>query len=399
MTVARTRRPGHSRSMRVLLAFDKFRNSMTAREACLAAARGIGSAHPGWVAEHALLSDGGDGFCDVLTTAAQGRVVRVPVRDPLLRETKASLGLVELARVPAAVRETYGLPESGTAAIVEMAAASGLAMLAEDERDPFATSSRGTGELVRAASERGVACILMGVGGSATNDLGLGALQALGLRALDAEGEPAADVAPRNWSAIDRFTAPELAGVPRITIACDVTNPLLGPNGATAVFGPQKGLRERDRPELERETERCARLLCHAFDKPDHLMERPGAGAAGGIAFAFEVALDARRVPGFDFVAAWTNLDDAIAAADIVVTGEGRFDAQSLGGKGPGRVVQTALQRGKRVVVAAGGFDKKARESLVRRGVTAIRVGGDAPMEELLRNGAANLEKAMANLA
>jgi glycerate kinase len=195
---------------------------------------------------------------------------------------------------------------------------------------------------------------LLGVGGSATHDLGLGALAALGLEFLSARSEPITPPIPARWGDIARVAGRITPGLPPIRIACDVTNPLLGPRGAAATYGPQKGLRAADLPRLDHESARLALMLCAHCRQPDSLMDVPGAGAAGGIAFGFMAATGARLLPGFDLVSAWLDLEARLATADVVITGEGRFDDSSLQGKGPGAVAARALALGKKVHVFAG---------------------------------------------
>jgi glycerate kinase len=235
-----------------------------------------------------------------------------------------------------------------------MACASGLALLAPEARDPWQTSTTGTGELIRLAVERGAAALLLGVGGSATNDLGLGALATLGLELRSSHGDIVAPPIPARWREIARLTGRVTPPLPPIRIACDVTNPLLGPRGAAATYGPQKGLRPEDLPRLDHEAARLALMLCAHYGQPDSLMDVPGTGAAGGISFGFMAATGARLLPGFDLVSAWLDLEARLAAADLVITGEGRFDDSSLQGKGPGAVAARALALGKTVHVFAG---------------------------------------------
>lgn len=339
--------------MRVLAAFDKFKDSIPAPQACAIAAgviRGLGA---GWSCDPCPLSDGGDGFAAVLTEAAEGSARRIELTGPRGRLTAAWFGIAQAGAIPPAALRRLGLV-GGRVAILEMASASGLALLSPAERDPRLATSTGTGELIRAAASAGAEAILIGVGGSATHDLGLGALAALGLRFLDAEGRVVDPPVPANWPRIRSIASDHRPLLPPLFIACDVDNPLLGPRGAARVFGPQKGLRAVDLGVLEKESERLALLLCEALGKPAELMHQPGAGAAGGIAFGLMAATGARLVPGFELVSDWLGLEARIAAADVVLTGEGRFDDTSLGGKGPGAVALQSLRRGKQVHVLAG---------------------------------------------
>jgi glycerate kinase len=221
-------------------------------------------------------------------------------------------------------------------------------------RDPLRTTSAGTGELMLAAASRGARAILLGVGGSATSDLGLGALGALGIRLLDASGSVLEAPVPADWPSVRAIRGGVPGSLPPVVIACDVDNPLLGPRGAVAVYGPQKGLKPGDAAGLEAESARIAALMCAHFGRPASLAGVAGAGAAGGIAFGLMAAAGATLTAGFDLVAAWLDLDRRIMAADVVLTGEGRFDDSSLSGKGPGAVVARALALGKAVHVFAG---------------------------------------------
>ena len=344
---------------RVLIAFDKFKDAISARGACEAAARGLHSLHPDWSFDLCPLTDGGEGFCASLTTAAQGSLESHNSTSPRGATLSAPIGFVRIESLsaPARTRLDFGASGSGSLAVVEMAAASGLVLLPTSERDPWHASSYGTGELLRAAAQRGVDAILLGVGGSATNDLGLGALAALGFKFLDAEGTAIANPTPATWEKIQRIDKSAAIPLPPLFIACDVTNPLLGPTGATAVFGPQKGLCADDAPKLEIQAKRLAALLCTACDESDELAAVAGAGAAGGIAFGLMAAYQAKLIPGFSLVSDWLALPDRIAAADLILTGEGRFDATSFGGKGPGALLALARQAGKPVHLFAGSLE------------------------------------------
>ena len=342
--------------MRVLLAFDKFKDSLTAPAACAHAATALRASHPDWSLDLCPLTDGGEGFAPILTQAAGGTTHTATVTGPRGTPVAATFGLVKLNAIPAAARELLALPASlpadATVALIEMATASGLALLPAGERDPWQTTSRGTGELIAHAARLGAQVVLLGVGGSATNDLGLGALGALGLRFLAADARAISPPIPAAWDAIERIEGRVAA--PLIRIACDVANPLLGPQGCSAIYGPQKGLAAADLPRMEAGVGRLALLLCeHAATSVD-VMRAPGAGAAGGIAFGLMTAAGAQLLPGSDLVTAWLDLENRLAQADLVITGEGRFDDSSLSGKGPGALARQALALAKPVHVFAG---------------------------------------------
>ena len=345
--------------MRVLVALDKFKDALSATAACTAVAEVFHERHPEWEIDVCPLSDGGEGFGEILTHAARGHWEPVQVHGPLGLPVQAGVGLVPTEHLSPLVCDQLALPATGSLAVLEMASASGLMLVPPAHRNPWLASSAGTGELLQHAARLGAGTILLGVGGSATNDLGLGALAALGFSFFRSSGERVFNPVPREWELITRIEAPVLR-LPPIFIACDVTSPLLGPTGATFTFGPQKGLAPAEGPRLEAQAARLAVLLSEACGRPLALSELPGAGASGGIAFGLMTACGAHLVPGFDLVSGWLDLPDRLAAADLVLTGEGRFDATSLAGKGPGRVIAEAEQLGKRVEVFAGRIDLPA---------------------------------------
>ena len=383
--------------MRVLLAFDKFKDSLSARDACTFARAALLERHRDWTVDVCPLSDGGEGFSEILTTAARGQVIGSSVTGPREDAVQATIGMVPYDRVPAAARKFLPSPPerpraTPTVAVIDMASASGLALLEPEDRDPWETTTIGTGELIRTATELGAAAILLGVGGSATHDLGLGALVALGLELESARGQSVYPPIPARWREVNRIAGSVNPPVPPIRIACDVSNPLLGPNGAAATYGPQKGLRPADLPRLDHESARLALMLCGHCARPDALMETPGAGAAGGIAFGLMTAANAELVPGFDLVSAWLDLEPRLAAADLVITGEGRFDDSSLQGKGPGAVAARALALGKRVHVFAG--TARATQPPANLAVHSITPEG-MPLEQALRLASLNLARAV----
>jgi glycerate 2-kinase len=380
--------------MRVLAAFDKFKGSLSAPGACDLAAAAIAGGRGGWTVDACPLSDGGEGFAAILTRAAGGSHSPLPVTGPRGGAVEAGFGIVSIENIPKAARIRLGVDgERGTVALVEMAAASGLALLEAQLRDPMRASSVGTGQLIRAAGAAGVRAVLLGVGGSATHDLGLGALGALGVAFTTESGERLDPAVPADWPLLAGIRGRVPDSLPPILIACDVDNPLLGPRGAARVYGPQKGLRPGDADALEGETARVASLLCRHFGRPRAVADEPGAGAAGGIAFGLMVAADARLLPGFDLFASWVDLDSRLRAADVVLTGEGRFDETSLSGKGPGEVARRALKLGKTVHVFAGQVS--LQQEIPDLAAHAIAPAG-MPLEEALAKASELLSGAVA---
>jgi glycerate kinase len=370
--------------VRVLIAFDKFKGSLSAGQACAFTARALRRWHRDWELDLCPLADGGEGFARILTRAAGGRFVPCHVTGPRGAPTDAPLGLVAVSQIPAAAQIRLGLrasavtvpgssrpmAEDGTVAIIEMATASGLALLPPAQRDPWRTTSAGTGQLIRAAAGLGARLILLGAGGSATNDLGLGALSAMGFEFHSASGEKICPPLPVYWPRIAHLAGEISSAIPPIRIAGDVTNPLLGPSGATAIYGPQKGLRPEDRGRLESVSGRLAWLLCEYCHRPAALIDAPGSGAAGGLAFGLVTAARAELLPGFDLVADWLGLEARLAAADLVITGEGCFDASSRQGKAAGSLAGRARQLGKPVHIFAGQANAPATDGMFLHVIT-----------------------------
>jgi glycerate 2-kinase len=384
--------------MRVLIALDKFKDSLSARRACEVAARALRGRRPGWELDLCPLTDGGEGFAEILAAAAGGRLTPFSVAGPRGGMVEASIALVPPAGIPPAARPLLGgAPLSQPLAVVEMAAASGLALLAPELRDPWRATTLGTGQLIRAAAELGAAAILLGVGGSATHDLGLGALCALGFEFRSRDGGKLRPPVPESWSRLAAIEGEPYPSIPPIRIACDVSNPLLGPQGAAAVFGPQKGLRPADHSRLEAESARLAAELCRHCGRPPALAAAPGAGAAGGIAFGLMAGMGARLIPGSALVAAWLGLDARVAATDLVVTGEGRYDASSAGGKGPGALAAQAAALGKPVHIFAGQVEAPEPPPGSRLSLHAITPPG-VPLAQALREAPDRLAAAVARV-
>lgn len=354
--------------MNVLICLDKFRGSLTAAQACAAVAAGVTLAGGRPVAMP--VADGGEG---TLAALRGYREVHVDVTGPTGRQVRAAF----------AVR--------GTRAVIEMAQASGLDALPEGRLAPLIADSHGTGDLIRAALDHGCLDIVLAVGGSATTDGGAGLLRALGARITDAGGIPVGPggAALTTAARVDLSSLDPRLRLAQVTLVSDVDNPLTGPSGAAAVFGPQKGASPRDVEVLDRGLRQFASVLATETGH-DH-RDTPGAGAAGGTGFAALSALGARRVSGADFVLAEAGVEQALRDASLVVVGEGRFDSQSLRGKAPVGVAAAAGRHGVPVALIAGDIRLSA-DRLRSLGVVASwsllsRAGG----LEAAMSGAASL--------
>jgi glycerate 2-kinase len=326
---------------RYLVAPLEFKGSLTAAEAAEAMRQGLERAGPGKEVDVLPLADGGPGTAEALVAALGGAWHTLPVHDPLGRLVEA----------------TYGTWATGTAGIVEMAQASGLVRLAPGERNARRASSFGTGELIRAAVLSGVRTLMVGLGGSATNDGGAGLLQALGVRLRDVQGRelPQGGAALRDLARMDLEGALRQMREVELTCVTDVTNPLTGPRGASAVYGPQKGATNADVALLDSALAHFAEVVRRQLGLD--VSREPGMGAAGGLGFALRVVFGARMVPGFEHIAQMVHLDERLAGCDVVLTGEGRLDAQSRQGKGPVALAERARRAGKEVVAFAGSVE------------------------------------------
>jgi len=367
--------------MKFVLAPDSFKESMTATEAVAAMQRGVLSVFPDADCVGAPMADGGEGTTEALADALGGVIVIAPVHDALGRPVSARYGYVDTERL----------------AIVEIAAAAGIDLVAIADRDPRVASSFGVGELIGHALDRGATRFIVGLGGSVTNDGGAGMLQALGAHLLDAQGQdlPGGGAALARLDRIDLSTLdPRLAGT-TFEIASDVTNPLLGATGASAVFGPQKGADPAMVGELDAALGVYSTVIT-ALTGQD-VAARPGAGAAGGLGAAFLAFFRADMRRGVDVVMDAVHLADLIAGADCVLTGEGSIDSQTLNGKTPLGVAEAAAVHGVPVIAFAGRIGGGA-EVLYDHGFTALVpiVQGVSDLPGALADGAANLERAVA---
>jgi glycerate kinase len=351
---------------RVLIAPQSFKGSADAVAVAAAIARGVRTVWPDAETVELPLADGGEGTVRALVRATGGALRSARVHDPLLREIDAE----------------WGVLGDRTTAVVEMAAANGLPLLREDERDPRITSTRGTGELILTAAMSGAHRIVIGIGGSATNDGGAGMARAFGYRFFDREGNelPEGGAALARLARIDGQTDPRLVR-PSIDVACDVRNPLLGPEGASAVFGPQKGATPEMVRELDAALARYADVLERFVRRP--VRDVPGAGAAGGLGAGLVAFLDARLISGAKLVLEAVGFERRLDGAALVVTGEGRIDGQSIYGKLTHAVTVAARARGIPVVAVAG---------LLGDGHQAMRDAGIERIETLASSAAGSAD-------
>ena len=358
--------------MKIVLAPNAFKGSMTAAQAAQALAQGVRAACPTAEIRQLPVADGGDGLTEVLIDALHGEARGFRVQGPRLEPVEAAL-----CHVP-----TLGL------AAVEMAVASGLALLAPEQRDPIRTSSYGTGELIRAALDLGARRIIVGLGGSATSDGGIGMAAALGMRFLDAAGKPVAPIggALRQIQQIDASGLdPRLAEV-RCEAICDVDNPLLGATGAAAVYAPQKGATPAQVAVLEAGLAHLAERIAAEFGV--EVGGLPGAGAAGGAAAGLHAFLGAELRRGVDLVLDLVGLDEALAGADLVLTGEGQIDEQTAFGKAPAGVAERAKARGIPCIAIAGSMGQRT-ECLHAIGIDALfsLCAGPMSLEQAIAQG------------
>ena len=358
--------------MRILIANDKFKGSLPAEKAGFHIKNSMETAFPAASFDFCPIADGGEGTAQAMTTALSGAWLSCATQDAQGRPVLAPFGWVA---------------DSATA-VMEMSAASGLAIVQDLELKPFTASTLGTGILIQSALAKGARRILIGIGGSATNDGGLGVALALGY-AFKKGGQAFAPTLETLLEA-DRIERPATLPAFELIVACDVDNPLLGPRGATRVYGPQKGV--RDFVWFEQRLAHLADLARRDLGVDPR--DVPGAGAAGGLGFGLMAFLGGRLVSGFDMVATQVGLEARIAAADLVVTGEGRLDAQSLQGKGPVGVARLARRLGKKIVGVAGAVDDSAALRAQFDLLIAIKPAA-MPLDEAMRRTGELIESAV----
>jgi len=349
---------------KILVAPNSFKESLSAFEASSAISSGVHSAWPEAEVVERPLADGGDGTMDVLISATGGRMCHADVSDPLRRE----------------VESCFGVLGDGITGVVEMARASGLALLAPEERNPSLTTTMGTGELIRAALDVGIERLIVGVGGSATNDAGMGMAHALGVRfkdslgrTLDPVGKSLERISTVDLSGLD----PRLAGL-QVTVACDVKNPLFGPKGAAQVYARQKGATSIEVEFLDGGLRRWAEVI--ERDLRRNVADLPGAGAAGGLGAGLAAFLDAELKSGVDIVMDAYELDSDLRDASLALTGEGRLDEQTAYGKAPAVLADRAKRMGVPVVAIVGVIEGNIQK-LQERGISACFSLTPGPMD------------------
>lgn len=341
-------------NMKVVIACDSFKGCLTSREAGEAAAEGVRLAIPEAETIVVPVADGGEGTVDALVDCLHGYRATSDVKGPLGDTTKALYGIC------------------GATAVIEIAEASGLTLIPAERRNPWLTSSYGTGQLIRDALQHGCRNFLIGLGGSATNDGGTGMLRALGYRFLDKDGR---DVGDTGGDTADIVSIDVSGRLPELeeatfTVACDVTNPLIGPNGASHVFGRQKGADSEMARRLDNALTLFAAVTAKISDTD--FSYHPGAGAAGGLGFAFLAFLKGNLKPGIEMVLDTIDFDAKLPGASIVITGEGHLDSQTCMGKTPYGVLRHAAALGIPVIAIGGAVDSAAEESLLRAGFDSI---------------------------
>lgn len=366
--------------MRILIASDSFKDALPSREACLAIERGIRNALPDAQTTVCPMADGGEGTMRILADALGLEPVEMKAADPLVRPRNS----------------TYYLSADGQTAYVEMAETAGLQLLAPEERNPLYTTTYGVGQQFVDAMKRGVSKFILAIGGSATNDAGMGMANALGYDFLDAENNPL-DPIGANLDQVYTILLPSKMPKLDVRVMCDVTNPLYGPTGAAHVYARQKGATEEEVEILDQGLQSFAKnaQLCGHMEDPNH----PGAGAAGGMGYGCMAFLDARLESGIDLVLDVLGFDALLDKADILVTGEGKIDVQTQHGKLIQGLCNRAAERNIPVVAFCGvlEIDAGILKQIGLAAATSINAGmEDVPLEDNLARTGENLEKAAA---
>ncbi len=350
--------------MNILIAPDSFKGSLSARDYCKIAKAAILDLLPSAKVVSCPLADGGEGTVEALVYNNNGSIQTVKVTDPLGGKVEAK----------------YGLLGEGKTAVIEMAAASGLPLVAEDKKNPMVTTTYGTGELIKEAMNKGCTTIILGIGGSATNDGGAGMLEALGFRLLDSSGQSITRgaIGLKDLECIDTSEKNPHLNKVKFLVACDVNNPLCGPNGASYVYGPQKGAGKEQLPLLDAYLKNYDRVIKKDLGKEVAQVE--GAGAAGGLGAGLMAFLNVELKPGFEIIKESIGLEDYFkqTSFDLVITGEGEINYQTVNGKLPVGVASVAKQYNVPVVAVVGSIGKEANQ-VYNYGIDALFTIMDGP--------------------
>ncbi len=370
--------------MKIVIAPDSYKESLSAMEVAIQIEAGFREIYPD--AEYIKLpvADGGEGTVDAMVAATGGRQINVSVTGPTGKPVLAH----------------FGITGNQQCAVIEMASASGLECIPPEERNPLITTSYGTGELIKAALDLGVTEFIIGLGGSATNDGGAGMLQALGIHLLDKAGHNIG----KGGQCLSELEYVDVSGMDprlkqcRITVACDVTNPLTGPQGASAIFGPQKGANPAMVRFLDENLKHYAEVIARQTGKDVEFA--PGAGAAGGLGAALLAFLNAELRSGIEIVTEAVELEKAIMDADLVITGEGRIDSQSIKGKVPVGVARLAKRHNKPVIGIAGSLSSDVAV-VYEHGIDCVFsvLNKVCSLDEALNDAAANVRLTARNIA
>lgn len=372
-------------SSKFVLAPDSFKGSMTAKEVCEAMESGIRKVCPDAEIIHVPMADGGEGTTQALVDASNGTLVRKTVTGPLGNQVEAM----------------YGILGDGQTAVIEMASASGIQLVDKNTKNPLITTTYGTGELIKECLNKGIKKIILGIGGSATNDGGAGMAAALGVKLLDRNGQEI----PWGGGSLDKLDHIDVSEVdPRladcsIEVACDVTNPLCGPTGASNVFGPQKGATKEMIEVLDRNLRHYANIILR--DLGHDIAEKPGAGAAGGLGGGLLAFTKSTLKPGVEIVIEYANLREKLKGADFCFTGEGGIDFQTKFGKTPYGVARTAKDVSEDIIVlGVAGMIGEGIDSLYEVGFDAIFgiAPGASELEKLLLDGSVNIARTTENI-
>lgn len=367
----------------ILLAPDSFKESMTAKEVCEAMEMGIKKANKGITCIHVPMADGGEGTMESLVDATDGKIYKINVIGPLENKVEAS----------------YGILGDGETGVIEMASASGIHLVPLEKRNPLITTTYGTGQLIKACLDHGVKKLLIGIGGSATNDGGVGAIQALGGKFFDKEGNELGF----GGGELGKLVSIDLSNFDNrlkdvvVEVACDVNNPLCGKTGASNVFGPQKGATAETIEVLDNNLRHYGNLIKEQLDID--ILDIPGAGAAGGLGAGLMAFLNGKLNRGIDLVIKYSKLEEKLPLADMVWTGEGSIDFQTQFGKTPLGVAKVAKKYNKPVVALAGRVGSDI-EILYSMGIDSIFsiTRNISTLEEALLKGPENMEKTAENI-